>query len=356
MEAFRCLVHLFITVAVLRGCGNAGDVSNTVEDDGTAASTAQPTDTGQSTESSDDFGSSSEEGSTETSGTETTGTETTGTPTESTGGDSWRRICDGSQVLRMALVLTGGGLLETELFREVGFNYLYVRGDCRYWALDQVGRPPWQDTRTGVLTLEQEEALSRSLLYDRWPELEGKYPAGGYYDAGFLMAYDGKHAIWCRCDTEITGPAELSDGTFTTNVESWWEELWTQGDPIDGGALRVILTKIERATPVDTCAQPAWPFAWDPDEIAVPQESSSGEWGQSARIDDPVRVDEFRMLRTTYRDGDVPMECNPLLQVGMLSFQHEDPTIAYTLVMRDSVPLEDDRGLIQIPKPPERMP
>jgi hypothetical protein len=40
-------------------------------------------------------------------------------------------ICDGSDRVRLAVFVTGGGPSSSELMPEVGFSYLYVDGACR---------------------------------------------------------------------------------------------------------------------------------------------------------------------------------------------------------------------------------
>src|SRR5437868_3421872 len=78
-----------------------------------------------------------------------------------------RRICDGSDTIRLAYKLDGGnGQIEpfTVAIVEVGWQFLYVDGHCHYW----VQRPDVGDGdvdpsgqlapfREGVLTPDQEE-------------------------------------------------------------------------------------------------------------------------------------------------------------------------------------------------------
>src|SRR5262245_62153872 len=65
---------------------------------------------------------SSSGAATETEGVDTLDPDSTST----TGEEGWAEICDGSEGLRLAMVLGGGGLVANEIEREIGFYYLYV--------------------------------------------------------------------------------------------------------------------------------------------------------------------------------------------------------------------------------------
>ncbi|WP_434419405.1 hypothetical protein [Nannocystis pusilla] len=107
-----------------------------------------------------DKGSETESGATDATFTGATEGPTTGL---TAGEAEWRRICDGSQELRLAVRADGNVFIPTtSIAHELGRSYLYVRGDCRYWVASRA-RPElparfnadnWQVTRTGVLTPE----------------------------------------------------------------------------------------------------------------------------------------------------------------------------------------------------------
>ena len=284
-----------------------------------------------------------------------TGQTTGSVPTGDVEDVSWRRICDGSDGLRMAVRVVGHEDVPTLIAHEIGNNYLYVRGDCRYWVVDDVPSEliDWKVTYTGVLAPDVEEQLSRELQYDRWGELAGIYlgPSnpGGYE----LQYFDASAIIRCElgCTSDVTAPQDLKD--MTPIVRTWFERLRLAGQPLaEAEPMRVDVLRVVLPNPVNDnpCAF-EWPFAFDPTPLARNGEDPPG-W--SRLISDEASASMLRSMRGQYLAGDVPPgTCNlPLDNSAFLFFEADAPEIAFSLWMRDHVPLERPEGGITAPDLP----
>jgi len=277
-----------------------------------------------------------------------------------TGPADWRRICDGSQDLKLAVRRGGYEGGNTFIAHELGQPYLYVRGDCHYWtAAGQPQNPEgftlndWQVTHAGILTSTMEEELSRELLYDRWLELAGHYmfPNPG----GYLIEYsDGTSTIRCdlACSSEVNAPQELKDLTPVVNRRI--QRLWDEGTELDlADPVRIDLRRVSGARPLteEPCAL-EWPFDLDP--AAVARDDVDDPSSPSRLVTDRIFASEIRSLRDQYLAGSVPEgSCNLLLEdSSFLFYEAADPMTVLDLWMRDAVPLENADGRIPLPEPP----
>lgn len=260
----------------------------------------------------------------------------------STGEEGWAEICDGSEDLRLAMVLTGGGQVDNEIVREIGFAYLYVRGTCEYWVLPTLDGVLWPDTRTGVLTLESEEALSRALDYGDLADVAGSWDSESLFDASTLLVSDGTHTMACYggCDQ---GPEAAQD---LWGEQGQIEALWEHSAPYLG-PVRVSVVGWSDST-IDELGMP-WPMANDPWSLAIDGDNDpEHQAGDSVLIDDPLEAATLRDLRRRYREDDL-LEGTPnaLQAYGHLTF--EEGTDLFQLWIRDALPLEDETGLIPLP-------
>ncbi|WAS95628.1 hypothetical protein [Nannocystis punicea] len=309
-------------------------------------------------------GSGASEG-TSTSASEATESASSGAgPT--TGEAQWRRICDGSQELRLAARrLTGRFELITSIGVELGASYLYVRGDCRYWVASEsrpelpgmFDRVNWQVTRTGVLTPELEQELSQSLLFDRWSERAGDYGDNDEGAANYFYS-DGEASV--RCGHDCSGgqdpPPELAG--LNDVAAAWFESLWDAGEPMapaDPVTVDLIAPEVEGDLPVTetwTCAVP-WPFDLDPASISHDGKTVI-EPVATRPIHDPELAAELRALRDALFVAPVLEACDPLAGGGPLAYYLPSaPTLPLLLWIRDRVPLEAELGGITLPWPPK---
>lgn len=204
----------------------------------------------------------------------------------------WRSICDGSDELRLAFRNGGGGggCAGSCLQFEIGWSYLYVRGDCRYWVDDRSEDSWTGEARTGVLTDDEEESLSRVLHYDSWPEIARE--RGGLMTGSYHFLSDGEVTIdFTPGDTR--DPPDLSEAGEA--VSRWTEQLRAQGDPLDASApVRVDVFKAQDVEPpTDESCELLWPFAIDPDPLAWTQ----SELARSRLVADPEVARAMRAFR-----------------------------------------------------------
>lgn len=301
-------------------------------DDSPGASTAEP---------SSDTDASTGSGASDTSLDEPGSSGTTGDPEP-----GWAEICDGSEGLRLAMVLGGGGQVANELERELGFGYLYVLGTCEYLALPADAGMPWPDARRGILGAEAEEQLSLALGYGGLADVAGAWGSDGAADGTTLLVSDGVHAVACT--------AGCDDGPEAARVLwaelPWIDALWAEGEPLDG-PLRISVVGWANAS-LDELGVP-WPLEADPWSLAVDGDTEPPpQAGQSILVDDPQQVALLRELRRQYREGDLPEGLpNALEAYGHLAFTDAGGQDLFQLWMRDALPIEDDAGLVPLPSP-----
>lgn len=243
-------------------------------------------------------------------------------------------ICDGSTSVRLSakrLLGGGGGSTPAEAFRgELGADYLYVRGTCEYWAYRELDGAA-DRARTGVLSAADAEAISVELSYGSWSELAGRYGGG---EGSMVVLYDGQNAIACPgCNDDGTDPRL---GAAVGSLRGVIEQLTETGTPYDG-PMRVIAGPVVDPLEVDG----DWPLSLDPESLASPFHY---ELGTSDLVDDPAEVAALRLVF----DGATPDD----LDLGAtLQIPDSAEAKTYHVVTRDSLPIEDDRGLVQIPFP-----
>ena len=250
-------------------------------------------------------------------------------------GEGTPLICDGSQDLRLAWAMDGGGQVHTEMQRELGFAYLYVRGDCRYWVLPHQGPPTIEvaETRTGVLDEDQAAELAEMLDYANFETLaEAEWPQAGGEDGPTVFAHDGEHMIACA-DTCVGAPAGVE--TMTTAGSEYFLELWEAGEPLVGAPMR-IQARFLGGLPVDSV--PVWEGGVDlsavdtsPDDLLVP--------GTSVLVEDSELTSQLRAFRAQHPED----------SANFAPIVVNDQGGAYEVFVRDAIPLEDAQGLI--PKP-----
>ena len=152
----------------------------------------------------------------------------------------WRRICDGSDELRLAFRAAGGGgwCARGCLFFELGPTFLYVRGDCQYWVSESFEGVWTGRARTGRLSAEDEDALSRALNFDAWPELAHER-AGATVEGGSTFS-DGTSSIQFAPGVS-SDPVELIEADEA--IGGWLKRLWDDGEAMGRG------TQPRRTTP-----------------------------------------------------------------------------------------------------------
>ncbi|MDB4979748.1 MAG: hypothetical protein JWM82_500 [Myxococcales bacterium] len=250
-----------------------------------------------------------------------------------------RRICDGSDTIRLAYKVGGGGTIEpyTIAIVELGWQFLYVDGHCHYW----VRRPDLGDGnvdpsdqlapfREGVLTPDQEESLHAATWYDDFAHAAPKCPERpGLFDASSELLWDGAAIHGCY-------------GGF--NFGQGWplqSELWAAGTPM-AGALRF---EVGQNTVSDDQPRYAWPLASPLETYETPPERASDP-GQTKLVTEPADLAALRDLRARAK-----AELNPM---GV----HSNPAVialqpkGWVLVVRDDLPFTRPTDGLWDPPPP----
>jgi hypothetical protein len=311
---------VFIALCAALACGDEKPTQSGTETDG---SSGEPGSTG------DPSGSSGEPGS---------------TGDDPTGGDDWTVICDGSDGLRLAMALGGGGLIENELERALGFKYLYVLGTCEYYVLPSIEGVRWPDARTGVIDKATEEALSRAIDYGGLAGIAGSWGTDNVSDGSTLLVSDGAVTVACYAACE-QGPAAAQALWIEQKV--WTDKLWEQGEPLLG-ALRISVVGSPGAAMEPAFDPEPWPLAAEPWSLAA-EESVDTNY-PTVRIDSGDDLETLRELRQKYREDDEP-PANSLYMHGHLQFHDMAGVDLFRVWIRDSLPIEDDDGRVALPSP-----
>jgi hypothetical protein len=263
------------------------------------------------------------------------GNDTTATDGEETGEPTTERICDGSQDLRLAWFLSfGGGIVRTEFQFEVGFYYLYVRGDCHYWVVPyrEGGDPMWIATHTGIIDEAQEAELIELLQYGAWDDVLGVWAEPGSSDAAIVRLHDGHSESGVGCVGECPDAPELVQSmrnAHQAQLRHWWE----LGEP-STGPMRVLAVAIAEG---ENMTDPVpWTVELELASLAVGYEQSFCR-GQSKLVDDPATVAALREFRAEYAQA---------LQDFSDFYVETASGEMYELYLRDSLPFEDEFGLI----------
>ena len=246
-------------------------------------------------------------------------------------------LCDGSQDLRLAWFVGGGGQVVTEMQRELGFAYLYVRGDCRYWVLPYQGPPALdvREARTGVLDAGEAAELAEMLDYGNLAALAAEdWPQQGGEDGPTNFLHDGEDLIACT-DTCLGAPESVQ--TMTTAGPDYFLELWEAGEPMSDAPMR-IQARFLGGAPTDDV--PVWDLGLDLSEVdTTPIELSMQ--GTSTLVDDPEIAAALRQFRAQ----------NPEATAYYEPIVVNDSGGAYEVFVRDALPLENEQGLIAWPSP-----
>jgi hypothetical protein len=258
-------------------------------------------------------------------------------------------ICDGSAGLRLASRIRLTGLLELgRLFiAELGYGYLFVDGQCHYWAWRTMAVGPhnmWYPTREGQLSHEDAAALASEVRYSSWDELV-PWPFSDCSDCGWTVLHDQARAFRCYADCGVSlaqGDDLLKAQEARAATRASWDwivRLYDAGTPVDG-AMRILVYGAVPPELPDMVLLP-WPLA-DPIENFVVTGSAVP---RSFLITDPAETQILRQLRQDLVDGRLGNDGDDHI---IIESQRDDVPVWY-LYMRDTVPLEDATG--DIPEP-----
>lgn len=138
-------------------------------------------------------------------------------------------LCDGSDDVRLAVVLYGGGDNEQtfEFTNPYGHDFLFVNGKCEYL----IGRSLMQPVMAGTLSAKQASEIEEDLALHHLPAWSS-HDDYACPDAPvfYLRSATGYGECSCGCDGDAPSGLESA----LNAASAWTEELIARGSPLDG--------------------------------------------------------------------------------------------------------------------------
>lgn len=251
-------------------------------------------------------------------------------------------LCDGSDDIRLAYRTLGGNPApERKLLSENGYTYLYVDGQCRYWAYpgegDGTGGSPRSDVVTGTLTAEQESQLKEDLDVVEWQRWDQEsFHEDGLFDGTTATFWMPTAAYYCYGDCQSS-----KRNNIRKSVRRWIGELIEDGEPVEG-PVRVAVFKVPNiGSPPSHPTQPA-PAGFDLQEHALSTGDASSTCAGEGILVEGEAAETLRRYRREYQaeeHGSFWYYYLPLVAQGGQQ---------YRVYVRDATPLEDANGLVQL--------
>jgi len=230
-------------------------------------------------------------------------------------------LCDGSSALRFAATDAGGNLSGVpSVVAEVGWSFLLVDGQCRYWTMSA----PEKEMRSGSLSEQDAADFSADLWLGRWSELPAPDPSG-CPDASTTSL---------RFGNEVAPPISCTSTEVSEGYRSWLTPLYESGTAL-GGEVRYTLQDSYGSGDDQALG---WPLESDPAEIAVVSDEMA-----EPELADGENAAALRTLRDTYAESVQP-GLGPWLRVPV-AFESGSTTAYYELALRDVTPFEVDGKL-----------
>lgn len=193
----------------------------------------------------------------------------------------------------------------------------------------------WNETRSGVLDADTAADLGARLHFGAWPDLAGTWsdPRGGVFDAPVLIFDDSTAAVVCLdlCDHPDV-PAAVKAMRDELSVVT--KELWERGSPV-ASSVRAIAVRNDPASHVPWVD---WPLTRPISDFV---RSGSIEYGEGVLEEDTTSVQALEELRASFLRGDHGQFFWNMLPV-------ESDGAYYRLYLRDTLPFEDERGLVPL--------
>jgi hypothetical protein len=241
-------------------------------------------------------------------------------------------VCDGSSTIRLAVQVLGGGTIEggESVLHENGTASFFLDGRCEYYV--RWGDNLRSDVRTGVLL--DTDRLARGLQLAAIEDHEGGYSGDWLDGSGPRISFDG-HAVSCGSGCEGGNvPGWLED--VNDFVHDEFPAIYEASAAPD---LPQRLVLVDQEGQVGRGSFP-WPAAVDPATLAITElEASTLGFGESTLA---VGADgsALRELRRFVGDGGAP-------SIYIAPTQDQQPP-DYRLYVRDSIPWEDENGLVPV--------
>jgi hypothetical protein len=235
-------------------------------------------------------------------------------------------LCDGSSSLRFAATSAGGNLTGVpRVAREIGWQFLLIDGECRYWTMTEPDGP----VRTGALDATEEAEFSSALRLGDWSSDDVR--TGGCLDAGGTrLRFD---------QTWVTVSCVSTD--LTDAYSDWLETLHAAGTRASGELRFTVADASEESWVVGntTDIASAWPLAGAPSTLL---ERGADEDAEPA----VASADEAEALRDA-RDAYAALSAStgPWLRIPMVLDEAGENPQFFDVAMRDVTPFERDGEL-----------
>lgn len=246
-------------------------------------------------------------------------------------GGSIAALCDGSDSIRLAAMQLSGGKGEapySRLREDNGTHFIYVTGTCRFFVFGEI-EGAVDRVYEGQLSQADEQQLATDFAYSAWPTAHWQRLVEDG-DTSQVIFFDGLGAF--QCDASCDGNPAFA--TTRHAFRTWVPHLQELGTPITA-PVRIAY----RLSDADDDALP-WPLD-QPIQSLDYDPRGPYERGTGALVDD--LDDAAALWSLPERSGDVDDDEHGLAVVS------DDAYFDYEI--RDTTPLEDDRGLVLVPEP-----
>jgi hypothetical protein len=246
-------------------------------------------------------------------------------------------LCDGSPGITFAAAALGGGnpVPGTQVMAENGHSFIIVEGTCRFYA--QRGR--LERAVTGVLSPQQLDALRDSLQLESWRSCHGRV-AGALDGPEHHFVYGRSERARGGIDACVNIESPDEPGLLLMGYQRLVTSLIAAGQPVQGD-IRYLLVQGDDNVESHWTDPAAWPLG-DPAEVAMSPAAASGYEPGSSKLAQGAEAAALRALWQDFLDDDTSGR-----EPGSIAIPVEVNGARYQLFLRDSLPLEDTRGLIE---------
>ncbi len=242
-------------------------------------------------------------------------------------------LCDGSQDIRLGVVVEGGFVETTyEHTNPYGHSFLFVDGRCHYYASES-----WlKGVVQGDLSQERAAQISKALALPRVQALD-YHDAESCPDAGAVWVRTAAGYVDCTCGCDAKAPAGVEAAIDAAGELKL--ELLAEGEPL-AGPIRLLAVVEDK--PLGSGAGVAeWPLIWPLSDIGMTWESLSRRIQLTTRLLSGRDAETVRMLRARRLESDP--------HAG--SLQTTDLGKTYSLFMREELPESAQRAVEALTSP-----
>lgn len=263
-----------------------------------------------------------------------------GNDTRDAGPDSDRTgsLCDGSTDIRLGYQVAGGGPAKNDsaFMKPYGHLFLVIDGSCNFYLNTVDAR---EGTRSGELSADEAEQLSRDVSFAKLPQWNGHYGQGCPDAPGELLTTSASRlSLSCSCGCE--GAPQGAEAAMTKAAE-WRVKLEARATVLNG-PIRA-LAKLEERVHASTPSY-AWPFeraiaetpglVFEPSYIDPPPPGVLFEGGDATAL---------RALRTQANTDRKEVLENDLNVPSPVFIDHDSR--GYLLYLRDELPADHAAGI-----------